>query len=177
MDSASELHGILWTLARSMIDPIILADGIAIYHWDSLIITNRRSRYFSKLAAAKPNRDWVCCELSILTPRNILDLAVLSVLIFIFIYFAFMYSVWMVTHRCRTEENLSPWIFHCCCVLSFHILLLSFTDADRITEQRQQWLWFGKLTLMSAYFHCLVLFSQSVCFSELFWSQLCVVNI
>lgn len=61
----------------------------------------------------------------------------------------------MVTRRSRTERNLSPWIFHCCCVLSFHILSLSFTNANRIVEQCQQWLWFGKLTLMSAYCHCL----------------------
>jgi len=47
--------------------------------------------YVSKLAAAKPSTDQDCSESSILTARNIPELAVLSV--FIFIYFAFMYNV------------------------------------------------------------------------------------
>ena len=63
----------------------------------------------------------------------------------------------MITHRSRAEQNLSPWIFHCCCVLSFPTLLLSFMDANRTVEQRQQWLWFWKLTIMSTYCHCCLL--------------------
>lgn len=55
----------------------------------------------------------------------------------------------MVAHRSRTERNLSPRIFHCCCALLFHI--------HRIARQCQQWLWFGTLTVTSAHCHWLAL--------------------
>lgn len=58
----------------------------------------------ASLQLQKTSRELAYCELSILTPRNTLDLAVLSVFICIFVYFAFMYNVQVVTHRSRTSS-------------------------------------------------------------------------